>query len=134
MEPIELARKLRPYIEKAAASLSDEDALEVVELFPHWSDDLVEYKVDDRISYNGTLYKCLIAHTSQSSWTPLDSPSLWVRVDNPAEEWPEWIQPLGSTDAYPMGAKVSHNEKHWISNVDGNVWEPGVYGWNEVNE
>ena len=29
-------------------------------------------------------------------------------------------------------AKVSHNGKHWISNADGNVWEPGVYGWTEA--
>ena len=29
------------------------------------------------------------------------------------------------------GAKVSRNSKHWISDVDNNVWEPGVYGWSE---
>ncbi len=122
------ARELRPLIEKAVISLSDEDALNGVELFPHWSGDGIEYEVEERVSYNGTLFKCLTAHESQSSWTPDVSPSLWVRVDNPAEEWPEWVQPLGSTDAYPIGAKVSHNEKRWISGVDGNVWEPGVAG------
>ncbi len=133
MTPIEVARKLRPLIEQAAVSLSDEDALQGIELFPHWKDD-GEYAVGDRVSDEGILYKCLTAHTAQSTWKPADSPSLWVRVDNPTEEWPEWRQPLGSTDAYSMGAKVSHNEKHWISNVDGNVWEPGVYGWDEVTE
>ena len=30
----ERARELRPYIEKAAANLPDEDALQAVELFP----------------------------------------------------------------------------------------------------
>ena len=124
---------LRRLIEKSSASLTDEEALTGVELFPHWSDDH-DYEVDDRVSYNGILYKCLIAHTSQASWTPDVSPSLWVRVDNPYIEWPEWIQPLGSTDAYAMGAKVSHNEKHWISNVDSNIWEPGVFGWTEATE
>lgn len=124
------ALKLRQLIEKASASLSDEDALEGVMLFPHWA--IKDYEVDDRVSYNGALYKCLTAHTAQSTWTPDVSPSLWVRVDNPAEEWPEWIQPVGSTDAYPMNAKVSHNDQHWVSIVDNNVWEPGVYGWTGV--
>ena len=124
--------KLRQLIIKASASLSDTDALQGVELFAVWSGDSVDYAVGDRVSYDGTLYKCLTAHTSQSTWTPPDSPSLWVRVDDPSIEWPEWIQPVGSTDAYAKGAKVSHTGKHWISDVDGNVWEPGVYGWTEV--
>ena len=55
-------------------------------------------------------------------------------VSDPAEEWPEWSQPVGAHDAYSKDAKVSHNGKHWISNVDSNVWEPGVYGWTEATE
>ena len=124
---------LRALIEKAAASLTDTDALDGVELFPHWSDS-ADYVTGDRVSYNGLLYKCLLDHTSQPSWTPDASPSLWVRVDDPGEEWPEWRQPTGATDAYEQGAKVSHNEKHWISDVDGNVWEPGVAMWTEAEE
>lgn len=125
--------KLRSLIIKASASLSDTDALEAVELFAEWAMD-TEYAVDERIRYDGTLYKCLTAHTSQSTWTPDVSPSLWVRVDDPSIEWPEWIQPVGSTDAYAKGAKVSHNDKHWISDVDGNVWEPGVAMWHEATD
>lgn len=125
--------KLRQLIIKASASLSDTDALNGVELFAVWASD-TDYAVGDRVSYEGTLYKCLTAHTSQSTWTPDASPSLWVRVDDPSIEWPEWVQPVGSTDAYAKGAKVSHNEKHWISDTDGNVWEPGVYGWTEATE
>lgn len=124
--------KLREMIVKSSASLSDTDALQAVELFPRWDGDSHNYAVGDRVSYESVLYKCLQAHTSQASWTPADSPSLWVRVDDPSQEWPEWVQPLGSTDAYPMGAKVSHNSKHWISDIDANVYEPGVYGWTEA--
>ena len=131
MRAQEVARRLRPLIIKASAFLSDTDALNGVELFAEWATD-TEYSVDERIRYDGTLYKCLTAHASQSTWTPDASPSLWVRVDDPSIEWPEWIQPVGATDAYPMGAKVSHNGKHWISDVDGNVWEPSVYGWTEA--
>lgn len=133
MKPQEIARKLRPIIEKAAASLTDTDALDAVELFTRWNGDSKEYDINDRVSYDGTLYKCLTGHASQVSWTPDASPSLWARVDNPAEEWPEWVQPTGSTDAYGLGAKVSHNGKRWTSDYDGNVWEPGVFGWTEVS-
>lgn len=124
--------KLRSLIIKASASLSDTDALEAVELFKRWNGDGQEYVVDERVSDDGILYKVLQNHTSQPSWKPADSPSLFVRVDDPSIEWPEWIQPVGSTDAYAKGAKVSHDGKHWISDVDNNVWEPSVYGWTEA--
>ena len=128
------ARELRPLIEKAVVSLSDIDALNGVELFPHWKSEGITYKQDDRVSYNGLLYKCISAEpfATQTSWNPADATSLWVRVDNPAEEWTKWIQPVGAMDAYAFGAKVSHNNKHWISTYDNNTWEPGIFGWDEV--
>lgn len=86
---------------------------------------------DFYLQYNGTLFKCLQSHTAQSDWTPDTAVSLWVRVDDPAVEWPEWVQPTGAHDAYAKGAKVSHNGKHWASDIDANVYEPGVYGWIE---
>lgn len=111
-------------IKAVRTAVDDDTAFSVKDLYPTWSGDGIEYAVDARVLRNGQLYKCLIAHTSQATWTPEDSPSLWVRIDDPAIEWPEWIQPTGSTDAYAQGAKVSHNSKHWISLIDGNVWEP----------
>ena len=124
------ARKLRAMIVKASLSLTDEDALEAVELFPAWEENTA-YTVGERIRYNSTLYRCVQAHTSQSDWTPDQTPALWTAVS--LDEWPEWVQPTGAQDAYRIGDKVSHNDKHWISEVDGNVWEPGVYGWSEAS-
>lgn len=43
-------------------------------------------------------------------------------------------QDIGAHDAYALGAKVSHKEKHWTSTVANNVWEPGVYGWEEATD
>ena len=128
----EQAYKLRALIEKASASLPDTDAISAPELFPRFDGNAHLYAVGDRVRYGDLLYKCLQAHTSQTDWTPDTAVSLWVRVDDPAEEFPEWKQPTGAQDAYAKGSKVSHNEKHWVSDVDGNVWEPGVYGWSEV--
>jgi hypothetical protein len=130
MITIEKAKALRKKIESMSAELTDTDALDVPELFPKWS--IKEYAAGDRVRYEDILYKCLQAHTSQSDWTPDVAVSLWVRVDDPSIEYPEWRQPTGAQDAYAKGAKVSHNEKHWVSDVDNNVWEPGVFGWTEV--
>lgn len=131
---VALAEAMRPVLMKAVAFLDDTDASVVPMFFPDWDGNSHEYAVGDRVRYNDTLYKCLQAHTSQATWNPKDAPSLWARIDDPAVEWPEWVQPTGSTDAYAVGAKVSHNGKHWVSTVSGNVWEPGVYGWDEVPE
>ena len=132
MTLIELARKLRPFIEKAAAFLDDVDALEAVDLFPNWDDDSHEYKVDDRVKFEGTLYRCLQAHTSQAGWTPVAASSLWAKVLIPDPDVvPDWEQP-GSTNPYMKGDKVKFNDKVWVSTIDNNVWQPGVYGWEEV--
>lgn len=103
-------------------------------VYDEWSAESVEYVLDDIRQYNGLLYRCVQAHTSQATWTPEAAASLWTRIADPAQEWPEWIQPTGAHNAYAKGAKVSHNGKHWISDVDANVWEPGVYGWTEQAE
>ena len=125
------ARKLRKMIEKTAVTLTDSEAYDVAELFPMWKTEH-EYAVGDRVQFESKLYKCLQSHTSQADWIPTEAVSLWVEVADPAIEFPEWKQPTGAQDAYMTGDKVSYNEKHWISEVDNNVWEPGVYGWTEV--
>ena len=132
MDYIQRAKELRPLIEKASAYLSDEDAFYGTELFPRWHDDSRNYPIGKRVCYNGKLYKCIQAHTSQSSWNPADAVSLWVEIPDPSIEFPEWKQPTGAHDAYNTGDKVSHLNKHWISTINANVYEPGVYGWNEV--
>lgn len=136
MSIIDDARALRAKIEEAAANLTDAQALAMgaATLFPAFDPAGHAYKTGDRVAHGGVLYRCLQDHKSQADWTPDAAASLWVRVDNPAEEWPAWRQPTGSTDAYPDGAKVSHNGKHWVSNVDANVWEPGAAGITQWTE
>lgn len=117
---------------KLRDSLNDEIALTAIEVYPQWRAEGEEYKVGQRVQYNGTLYKVLTDHTSQEAWTPIDAPSLFAKVLIPdADVIPEWEQP-DSTNAYKMGDKVTHNGKTWVSIVDNNIWEPGAYGWEEV--
>lgn len=132
MISVDKAYRLRELIESAVKSLTDEDALDGVQLFPRWSGEAVNYVVGDRVKYDGVLYKVLQDHTSQDSWTPADSPSLFAVVLIPDPEViPEWVQPE-STNPYMAGDKVTHNGQTWISTIDNNVWEPGVYGWKVV--
>lgn len=114
-----------------AGSIDVATAAEHAELFAEWSYP-VAYKEGQIRRYGGKLYRCVQAHTSQENWNPEDAASMWAITADPTEEWPAWSAPVGAHDAYDAGAKVSHQEKHWVSAVDGNVWEPGVYGWSEV--
>ena len=126
----ERARALRPYIEKASISLTDEDALQAVELFPQWVTGHA-YVVGERLQYNGVLYRVVQAHTSQADWTPDITPALFVVVS--LDEWPEFVQPTGAHDAYNKGDKVTFEGKHYISLMDWNVYSPTAYpaGWQE---
>ncbi len=125
------ALNIRKIIEKAAESLADTEALGAPVLFPSWKSG-TEYTAGNRVCFNGTLYKCITSHTAQSDWTPDVSVSLFVKITDPSVEYPEWVQPSGAHDAYGLGAKVSHNGKRWTSELDNNVHEPGVYGWEGV--
>jgi hypothetical protein len=110
---------------------TDDMSLQVPNLYPTWKIE-TNYSIGDRVLYNDVLYKVITAHTSQEVWTPDVAPSLFAKVLIPDETViPEWEQP-DSTNPYMIGDKVSHNGKTWVSAVDSNVWEPGVYGWEEV--
>ena len=128
----EQAEDLRAGTQALAAAAPDDVVLEQpYALYDEWSGEGVAYEAGDVRQRGGLLYRCVQAHTSQATWTLEDAPSLWTRIADPAQEWPEWIQPTGAHNAYAKGAKVSHNGKRWVSDVDANVWEPGVYGWTE---
>ena len=111
--------------------VTDEQAATVPALYPAWRVD-VEYQVGTRVTYNDVLYKVLTAHISQSDWTPDAAVSLFAKILIPDNNTIyTWVQP-DSTNPYMAGDNVSHNGKTWVSNVDNNVWEPGVYGWEEA--
>ena len=137
MTLIEKARELRKILEKAmtaAQSLTDAEAITATCLYPKWNGNGVAYVKGQRVQDDGVLYTVLQAHTSQAGWKPTAAPSLFAKVLIPDPTViPEWEQPE-STNPYAKGDKVAHNGKTWVSDIDGNVWEPGVYGWTEVAE
>jgi chitodextrinase len=114
-------------------SATDKQAIEANAVYPIWKED-VAYVLGDRVLHNDVLYKVLTAHTSQATWTPDVSPSLFAVVLIPDEDViPEWVQP-DSTNPYMIGDKVTYNGKIYISIVDNNVWAPDAYGWEEYSE
>lgn len=109
-------------------------ALSIQEFYDIWEVGVL-YPVGRYITHKDILYKVLTEHTSQTDWTPDASPSLFAKVliDPTGETIPEWVQ-SDSTNAYMTGDKVTHNDKTYVSIIDNNVWEPGVYGWEIVKE
>lgn len=92
------------------------------------------YNVDDKVHYPDAASGVYMSLIDGNVWSPDAYPAGWKK-DGDAQkpdEYPEWVQPTGAHDAYAKGDKVSHNKKHWQSDVDGNVWEPSVYGWTEL--
>lgn len=117
---------------KLRTSATDDQAIEAPAVYPTWKED-VNYVSDTRVLYNGTLYRVLSDHTSQADWTPDATSSLFAKVltSDDGKILP-WEQP-DSTNPYKVGDKVSHNGSNWISVVDNNVWEPGIYGWEIID-
>lgn len=125
---LEAARTVRAAMDAAGRLLTDEQALEAAAIYPAW-DGEAAYEKDDRVRYGERLYRCLQAHQAQADWTPEAAVSLWAKVltSETGEALP-WEQPE-STNPYMKGDRVTHGGKTWVSTVDNNVWEPGVYGW-----
>ena len=114
-------------------TVDDNTALRMREFYPEWASD-TDYTAGFKARRGGKLWRCIQAHTSQDGWEPDSAPSLWAKVLIPDDTVvPEWEQPE-STNPYSAGDKVSHNGKTWVSDIDNNVWEPGVYGWTEQSD
>lgn len=109
----------------------DQTAARNVVAFPAWAAGK-SYAVGERVKDEGKLYKVITAHTSQTDWKPKSTPSLYAEIlpGQGGTDIGEWVQPE-STNPYMKGDKVKHGGKVWVSTVDNNVWEPGVYGWEE---
>lgn len=120
---------------------TDEDAFKGLELYPKWEDNIGKTITNEdiakglnRYQHKGKLYKVVQATVFQKQYEPGATGTSSIFVEISLEEYPEWVQPTGSHDAYANGDKVTHNGKKWISTADNNVWEPGVYGWKEIAE
>ena len=140
MNRIQAAAQMRRALQMFAASLGEEDALIIASVYPEWDGNSKAYKTGEWVKYgedaigDARLYQVLQDHTSQPQWTPDTATSLYKRVGVSADGTPKWVQPVGATDAYNKGDVVEHNGAKWVSDIDANVWEPGVYGWTKQGD
>lgn len=125
------AKEIRKAIDTFAENQTDETLLDNKTAFELWRSGIAAEK-DKIYRFGDDLYRCIQPHTTQDDWTPDKVPALFVKIS--LEEYPQWVQPTGAHDAYNKGDKVSDEEKHWISEIDGNVWKPGTVAgvWREI--
>jgi hypothetical protein len=138
---LELRKALQFFLETFDADVDMEKMMEVASVFPKYEIGKA-YKIKEVFSYgtnavgDAQLYQVLQAHTSAEQWKPDASPSLYKAIGVTEEGYPEWVQPLGASDAYNTGDIVSYNGTLYKSTIDGNVWAPDAYpaGWEGVSE
>ena len=136
MNRLQAAEQLRKALQIFAATLTDEQALEIATVYPAWQSGR-SYSVGEVISYGTNslgdpqLYKVVQAHTSQAEWTPDATPALYDAFGLDESGYPIWAQPSGAHDAYSAGDIVNYNGTLYQSTINGNVWSPDVYpaGW-----
>lgn len=122
---------LRTEVAEKIETLPAQDVLAVAPMFDDWAAG-VAYSVGDVLFYKGGLLRVVQAHTSQADWLPENTPALYTAFYLP-DEIPDWVQPQGAHDAKQIGDRVKYNDKCWESTTPNNVWEPGVYGWVEID-
>ena len=136
MDRRQAAEQMRRAVQMFAASLSEEQALEVATMYPEWEAGR-SYAVGD-ILQHGTnsvgdpqLYKVVQAHTSQADWMPEATPALYDAFGLDEGGYPLWSQPTGAHDAYNTGDIVDYNGTLYKSLINGNTWSPEAYpqGW-----
>ena len=136
---LEFRKAIQYFLENLDPDTQLEKMLEIPSVYPGWIVGKA-YAVKEVFSYgvNGVgdpqLYQVLIAHTSAAEWAPNAAPGLYKAIGITEGGYPEWVQPLGASDAYNTGDIVSYNGELYRSTVDGNVWAPDIYpqGWEKV--
>lgn len=138
-DDVTAAKQIRHALTMFANTLPVDKALEVVAVFPPWEPS-VSYAKDQYVLHGlnpdnePQLYRVISPHVSQSDWSPPAAVSLFTKVGFTETGTPVWVQPMGAHDAYMKGDVVSYNNTKYTSDVDGNVWKPGVYGWTKKIE
>lgn len=140
-EALELRKALQLFVATLDVDTDIEAIMEIATVFPSYEVNKL-YKVKEVFSYglNGVgdpqLYQVLQEHTSATEWTPDTAISLYKKIGVTENGYPEWVQPLGASDAYNTGDVVSFKGKLYKSVIDNNTWSPETYpqGWIEVVE
>ena len=136
MDKLQAAEQLRKAIQMFAATLTDEQSLQIACVYDVYQVNK-SYNVDDLFTYGTNsvgdpqLYRVVQAHISQADWTPDTTPALYTPIGLDDSGYDIWSKPTGAHDAYNIGDIVNYNGKLYKSKINGNVWSPDEYpaGW-----
>lgn len=136
---LEFRKAVQLFLGTLDADNDSEKILAVASVFPKYEVGKA-YKTKEIFAYGENsvgdtqLYQVLQNHTSAEEWTPDTATSLYKKIGITKDGYPEWVQPLGASDAYNTGDIVSYNGTLYKSVIDGNVWKPVDYpqGWEVV--
>lgn len=133
MKLIELAQKLRPIIEQAAASLDDRTASEAETLFPRLKNDGGLIAAGTRINWHGVLKRAAVPLWDTEANDPDHAPTLWEDI---AYRQGHRIIPavITATAAFDKGELGWWGGALYRSVIPGNVYTPAEYpqGWEAV--
>ena len=117
------------------SELTDEEKVELEEMARNNAKAINDYApIEERLEEAFRRIEKLESKVKALEGTETDEPV--EGEEEVVEEYPEYVQPLGSHDAYKIGDKVTFNGKRYVSLIDNNVWTPTAYpqGWEEVGE
>lgn len=132
----ELRRLLNKLLKEYTPNMDESEMMEYADLYPAYEVGKA-YNIGDVFSSGVNadsepqLYQVLQAHTSAEEWTPDTATSLYKKVGITESGVLIWTQPLGASDAYQTGDRVSYNGTIYVSLIDNNTWSPEDYpaGW-----
>lgn len=121
-----------------ANNLTKDQKQEIEQKYPNWQPS-IQYSAGSVVNYDGKQYEILQDHTSQATWLPSETPSLYKELKSDkladgTEVIKDWSQPTGAHDAYNTGDKVIYDGKVYESLIDSNTYSPSGYpgGWQEI--
>lgn len=133
MNLIELAQKLRPIIEQAAASLDDKTASTAETLFPRLKGDGSLIHAGTRINWHGTLKRAAVDLWDTEANDPDHAPTLWEDI---AYRQGHRIIPevITASAAFALDELGWWGETLYKSCTPANVYTPDQYpaGWEKA--
>lgn len=133
MNHIDNARKLRPIVEQAAASLDDKTASTAATLFPRLTQSGALIQSGTRINWNGAIKKAAVDLWDTAENTPDNAPTLWEDI-----EYKDGYRIIPATitaaTAFAKDECGWWKEVLYRSKLEANVFTPEQYpaGWDIV--
>lgn len=132
-EYITKARRLRPIIVQASASLDDASASSAAELFPALKQDGSLVPAGTRVNWHGVVKRAAVDLWDTEANTPDNAPALWEDIAY-REGYRIIPAVITAGTAFAKGECGWGGDTLYRSLIDANVWTPDAHpaGWEVV--